>query len=81
MTIQSRISKVSADLITSLDSDARYVLLKPDSAFICSQVSDEIISSITDGSGQLWRFDDIKKAIRSIRRLNENVQIYVSPVE
>lgn len=78
--MEQRISKESARLIESLDPSARYIkftrLESSYSAVICSQVTDQELSSVLTGGAQLWLFDDIDKAVRSIRRLNKNVQIY-----
>lgn len=78
--MEQRISKESARLIESLDSSTRYIkfsrLESAYSAVICSQVTDQELSSVLSGGAQLWLFDDIDKAVRSIRRLNKNIQIY-----
>ena len=78
--MEQRISQQSARLIESLDPSSRYIKFLQSqcaySAVICSQVTDQELSSVLSGGAQLWLFDDIDKAVRSIRRLNKNVQIY-----
>lgn len=80
MNAQLRISQESAKLISSLDSNSRYILFKSmgdsNSAVICSQISDNELSFVLSGNAQPWLFDDKNKAIRSIRRLNKDIQIY-----
>jgi len=78
--MENRISGESAKLISSLDSNSRYILFKSTgdshSAFICSQISDNELAYVLSGNSQPWLFDDKNKAIRSIRRLNKDIQIY-----
>lgn len=79
--IETRISRESARLISSLDADLRYIKFVKWSdtcytAVICSQVSDEELSDIFAGDDKSWTFQDRSKAVRSIRRLNKTVQIY-----
>lgn len=78
--METRISRESSRLISSLDADLRYIKFVKFSdvykAVICSQVSDEELSDIFTGDNQYWLFDDRAKAVRSIRRLNKTVQIY-----
>lgn len=80
MNAQLRISQESAKLISSLDSNSRYILFKSTgdshSAVICSQISDNELAYVLSGNSQPWLFNDRNKAIRSIRRLNKDVQIY-----
>lgn len=80
MNTQLRISQESAKLISSLDPNSRYILFKSigdsNSAVICSQITDDELSTVLTGNAQIWLFDDIQKAIRSIRRLNKNIAIY-----
>lgn len=77
--IDARISRESSRLIASLDADTRYILFEQYEhcycAAICSQVSDKTLAHVESGNG-IWTFDDKEKAIRSIRRLNKDVQIY-----
>lgn len=77
----SRISRDSSRLISSLDSDSRYIKFVKSAndsfaAVICSQVTDEPLSDILAGDDKEWTFSDRSKAVRSIRRLNKNIQIY-----
>jgi hypothetical protein len=77
----TRISRESARLVQSLDADTRYIIFEmletgDFRAVICSQVSDKHLSEIMAGKSEVWRFSDREKAIRSLRRLNANVQIY-----
>jgi len=79
--IETRISRESARLISSLDADSRYIKFVKCSAssyeaIICSQVSDSELSHIFSGNNKYWIFQDCSKAVRSIRRLNKTVQIY-----
>lgn len=79
--MEMRISRDSSKLIQSLDPDTRYIKFfnadsKLYSAVICSQVTDQELSVILTGKAQSWAFDDVEKAIRSIRRLNKDIQIY-----
>ncbi|AXH78058.1 MAG: hypothetical protein [Inoviridae sp.] len=75
-----RISQESSKLIQSLDEHARYIKFIPlgdsYSAVICSQITDEYLSTVLSGNAQIWLFSDIEKAIRSIRRLHKNISIY-----
>jgi hypothetical protein len=43
---------------------------------ICSQITDEELSQIFSGENNLWTFEDRSKAVRSIRRLNKDIQIF-----
>lgn len=76
----SRITRESSRLIQSLDSSARYILFErvdegKFAAAICSQVSDKVLCYVGSGDGT-WTFDDKDLAVRSLRRLNKDVQIY-----
>jgi len=74
------ISGESSKLISSLDADSRYIYFKTSEkgsfAVICSQIDDKELAAVQTATGDLWLFDDKQKAIRSIRRLNKDVQIY-----
>lgn len=80
--MQSRISGESANLIKSLDKDSRYIKFsKLDNssnfvAVICSSITDEELSTVLTGKCSAWIFDDIDKALRSVRRLNKAVPVY-----
>ncbi|AXH75757.1 MAG: hypothetical protein [Inoviridae sp.] len=76
-----RISRESSKLISSLDSDFRYIKFVKSSdshyfAVICSQITDDELSTVLDGQCNPWIFDDVKKGIRSLRRLNKEICIY-----
>ena len=77
----TRISRESARLVQSLDADTRYIVFETlengdFKAVICSQVSDKPLAEIMAGMGEIWRFSDREKAIRSLKRLNSEIQIY-----
>lgn len=78
--IDNRISRESSRLISSLSPDTRYIrfveLKSCFAAVICSQITDEELSQIFSGENNLWTFEDRAKAVRSIRRLNKDIQIY-----
>lgn len=79
--MQNRICGESSKLISSLDPDTRYIKFVKWSdttftAVICSQIDDTELSDVFTGDFELWAFDDISKAVRSLRRLNKDVQIY-----
>lgn len=85
--MNTRISQESSKLIQTLDPDIRYIKFfkNPDSklysAVICSQITDDELSVVLTGKAQPWVFDDVEKAIRSIRRLNKNIQIYTGTLD
>ncbi len=78
--IDNRISRESSRLIASLSPDTRYIkFIQWEGCFtavICSQVTDEELSDIFAGDDRFWTFEDRAKAVRSIRRLNKDIQIY-----
>lgn len=80
MTIDNRISRESSRLIASLSPDTRYIkFVEYEGCFtavICSQITDEELSQIFSGENNLWTFEDRSKAVRSIRRLNKDIQIF-----
>jgi len=80
MTTDNRISRESSRLISSLSPDTRYIkFVQCEACFtavICSQITDEELSQIFSGENNLWTFDDRAKAVRSIRRLNKDIQIF-----
>lgn len=76
----NRISRESSRLIASLSPDTRYIKFVEwegcFTAVICSQITDEELSQIFSGENNFWTFEDRAKAVRSIRRLNKDIQIY-----
>lgn len=80
--IDNRISRSSARLISSLDQDSRYIKFHTFdneifTAIVCSSLNDEELSDIFTGDDKFWTFTDRDKALRSIRRLNKNVPVYM----
>lgn len=82
--MESRISRESSRLLSSLNPDSRYILFSEYKgmyiAQICSQITDESLAVVLTGEGY-WTFTDKEKAIRSIRRLNKDIQIYTGQFE
>jgi len=80
MQNDNRISRESSRLIASLSPDTRYIKFVESggsfTAVICSQITDEELSQIFSGENNVWTFGDRAKAVRSIRRLNKDIQIY-----
>lgn len=83
--MSERISQESARLLTSLDRYTRYIRFQKQNddfiAVICSSVSDNDLDFVRSANLSLWKFKDREKAVRSIRRLNKQVPVYVSAVE
>lgn len=80
--LDNRISRSSARLISSLDQDSRYIKFHTFdneifTAIVCSSLNDEELSDIFTGDDKFWKFTDRDKALRSIRRLNKNVSVYM----
>jgi hypothetical protein len=80
--LDNRISRSSARLISSLDQDSRYIKFHTFdneifTAIVCSSLNDEELSDIFSGDEKFWTFTDRDKALRSIRRLNKNVPVYL----
>jgi hypothetical protein len=80
--VENRISRSSARLISSLDQDSRYIKFHTFdneifTAIVCSSLNDEELSDIFAGDEKFWTFTDRDKALRSIRRLNKNVPVYL----
>lgn len=80
--MSERISQESALLLSSLDKDTRYIRFKKESdsfiAVICSSISDQDLDFVRSANFSPWRFDDRQKAVRSIRRFNKQVPVYLS---
>lgn len=78
----NRICRSSSRLISSLDQDSRYIKFHTFdneifTAIVCSSLNDEELSDIYAGDDKFWKFTDRQNALRSIRRLNKNVPVYM----